>query len=155
MQLILHCREKLLVSSSSLNIYISQMTAPSRGKALSVDFFSLCCYLSPQTQHIQTRGYWSITWLHLLQILKLISYFSSIVFTASFSRFPRTSKHISNIYHMYFPWCATNMSVEGGKQGQIKYLIEIQLSLKSLLCVGAHSLADGISDLSKTNTPVM
>lgn len=117
-------RDKLLVSSSFFfffYVYISQMTAPSRGKALSVDFFSLCCYLSPQTQHIQTQGHWSITWLHLLQTrdrdpFKLISHLSSIMFTASISRFPRTSKQINKISHMYFPWCATNMSVEGVKR---------------------------------------
>lgn len=38
-------RDKLLVSWFFFYIYISQMSAPSRGKALSVDFFSLCCYL--------------------------------------------------------------------------------------------------------------
>lgn len=111
------------------------MTAPSKGKALSVDFFPH----SVATFHHKHST--SITWLHLLETgardpFKLISHFSSIVFTASISRFPRTSKHISNIYYTDFPWCGTNMSVEGVKKAKLN---KFSCPLNSLVRIRAQS----------------
>lgn len=38
-----------------------KFTAPSRGKALSMDFVSLHCYLPLKTESNRNQGYWSIT----------------------------------------------------------------------------------------------